>query len=216
MNWIVLTAASFFMGILTAIPIGATQIETAKRSISGNMKSALMLVLGAVASDMLYGFAALYGIAPFLQDRFVEAFFWFVGAVILIILGLFTMIYSDKVNTGGKSPILFGSRMSFLVGFSIDTANPSMIFWWLFCFEFLKNMGIVHTPDSYIKAIFIVAESIGIGAYLVLLAVLLKKTGKFVVKKYESSINKALGAMLIGISVYFIFKAVKVSYVGGF
>ena len=216
MSWIILIAASFAMGFLTAVPIGATQIEAAKRSMSGHMQSALMLVLGAIASDMLYGFVALYGIAPFLQDRYVEAFFWFVGAVILIILGLFTMIYSDKVNAGGKSPVLFGSRMSFIVGFSIDTANPSMIFWWLFCFEFLKNMGIVHIADSSVKAIFIIAESIGIGFYLILLAVFLKKTGKFVMKKYESRINKALGVMLIGISMYFIFKAAKVSCIGGF
>lgn len=211
MSWIILIVASFTMGFLTAVPIGATQIEAAKRSMSGHIKGALMLILGAVVSDMLYGFAALYGIAPFLQDRYVEAFFWFIGAVILIILGVFTIIHSDKINKNTDKPLLFRSKISFLVGFSIDTANPSMIFWWLFCFEFLKNAGVIHAPVASVKTTFIISESLGIGAYLALLAIFLKKTGNFIIKKYESKINKVFGILLICFSVYFILRAIELS-----
>lgn len=209
---IVLIAASFAMGFLTAIPIGATQIEVAKRSMSGHIKGALMLILGAVVSDLLYGFVALYGMLPFLQDRYVEAFFWFISAVILIILGSFTIIYSDKINKSARCPALFGSKTSFLVGFSIDTANPSMIIWWLLCFEFLKNVGIIHMSISSVKTTFIIAGSLGIGTYLALLAIFLKKIGNSIIQKYEGKINRALGVLLIIFSLYFVFKALKMFY----
>ncbi len=96
MKLTLLIVVSYIIGFFTAIPIGATQVEIAKRSISGYFKEALMVVAGSVASDMIYGFIAMFGIAPFLKDEKVEAFFWFVGGTILIILGIFTLIYSDK------------------------------------------------------------------------------------------------------------------------
>ncbi len=205
-------AVSFAIGLLTAVPIGVTQVEVAKRSMSGNIRSALMLIFGAVVSDLLYGFVALYGIAPFLQDRYIEAFFWLIGAVILIILGSFTIIHSDKINKSTRCPPLFGSKTSFLVGFSIDTANPSMIFWWLFCFQFLKNVGIIHMSISSVKTTFIIAESLGIGTYLALLAIFLKKIGSFIIQKYEGRINRALGVLLIIFSLYFVLKVFRVFY----
>ncbi len=55
-----------------------------------------MIIAGSAASDMIYGFIAMFRIATFLKDEKVEAFFWFVGGTILIILGIFTLIYSDK------------------------------------------------------------------------------------------------------------------------
>ncbi len=55
----------YIMGYFTAIPIGATQIEIAKRSFSGLVKPALMIVLGSALSDTMYGFIAFFGIAPF-------------------------------------------------------------------------------------------------------------------------------------------------------
>jgi len=53
------------MGFLTAIPIGATQIEIAKRSLNNQIPAALMVVLGSVFSDVMYGIIALFGVALF-------------------------------------------------------------------------------------------------------------------------------------------------------
>ena len=61
--------AIYIMGFFTAIPIGATQIEIAKRALAGHVKAALMVVLGSTISDVMYGFIAFFGIAPFLKER---------------------------------------------------------------------------------------------------------------------------------------------------
>ena len=210
MDWIVLIAASFATGFAAAIPVGATHIEIAKRSIVLRIKSAFMIILGALISDLIYGFVAMYGIAPFLQDKYVEAFFWLIGAVVLIILGVFTIIYSDKVNEGRDRP-LFKSNFSLIVGFTINTVNPSMIFWWLFCFELFKNIGIVHTATLSVKTAFVVSGIAGMGAYYSLFVIFLKKVGSTgIIRKYESKINKVFGALLISLSIYFIYKAIEI------
>ncbi len=212
MDWIVLTVASFATGFASAIPIGATHIEIAKRSIVLRIKSAFMIILGALISDLIYGFVAMYGIAPFLRDRYVETFFWLIGAVVLIILGVSTIIYSDKVNDEKDKP-LFKTNFSLLVGFIINTVNPSMIFWWLFCFELFKNIGIVHTATLSIKTAFVVSGIMGMGAYYSLFVIFIKKVGSTgIIKKYESKINKVFGVLLIGLSVYFIYKAIEIGY----
>ena len=55
------------LGFVTAIPIGGSQIEAAKRAIHGHLRAAWMVVLGSVSSDIMYGAIALFGVAPFLD-----------------------------------------------------------------------------------------------------------------------------------------------------
>jgi LysE type translocator. len=54
------------MGFVAAVPVGATQLEIARRSLNGYFSSALMIMVGSVISDVMYGIIALFGIAPFL------------------------------------------------------------------------------------------------------------------------------------------------------
>ena len=56
---------TYIMGFITAIPIGATQIEIAKRSLNNHLRAAYMVAAGSVSSDVMYGAIALFGVAPF-------------------------------------------------------------------------------------------------------------------------------------------------------
>ncbi|AEA33162.1 LysE family transporter [Hippea maritima] len=129
MRFILLIIVSYIIGFFTAIPIGATQVEIAKRSMTGYIKEALMVVAGSITSDLMYGFIAMFGIAPFLKDEKVEAFFWLIGGIILIVLGVFTLIYNDKDGYNNtEKTMLFKSHTSLLVGFSLAVTNPPIIF----------------------------------------------------------------------------------------
>ena len=211
MKLILLIVVSYIIGFFTAIPIGATQVEMAKRSISGYFKEAMMVITGSVASDMIYGFIAMFGIAPFLKDEKVEAFFWFVGGIILIILGIFTLIYSDKSSSNNtKKATLFKSNTSLFIGFSLAATNPPIIFWWLFCFEFIKSIGIVPSSASMYAIIFILSAGLGIVSYLVGLTLFLKKMGKKISPEIEYKINRIMGILLIAFSLYFLLKSTEV------
>ena len=211
MRFILLIVVSYVIGFFTAIPIGATQVEIAKRSISGYIKEALMVVAGSVTSDLMYGFIAMFGIAPFLKDEKVEAFFWFIGGIILIVLGIFTLIYSHKRGYNNtEKTMLFRSHTSLLVGFSLAVTNPPIIFWWLFCFEFIKSMGIVPNFEPVYAVIFLLSAGAGIASYLSGLALFLRKIGKKISYKTERKINKAMGTLLIMLSLYFFLKSADV------
>ena len=47
--------AVYAMGFATAIPVGPTQLEIAKRSLNGYLSSALMIIVGQLISDLFYG-----------------------------------------------------------------------------------------------------------------------------------------------------------------
>ncbi len=210
MRFVLLIIVSYIIGFFTAIPIGATQVEIAKRSMSGYIKEALMVVAGSVTSDLMYGFIAMFGIAPFLKDEKVEAFFWFIGGIILIVLGIFTLIYSDKRGYNNtEKTMLFKAHTSLLVGFSLAVTNPPIIFWWLFCFEFIKSVGIVPNFEPVYAVIFLLSAGAGIASYLSGLALFLRKIGKKISYETEGKINKIMGALLIILSFYFLFKSVE-------
>ncbi len=211
MKLILLIIISYIIGFFTAIPIGATQVEIAKRSISGYFKEALMVIAGSAVSDMIYGFIAMFGIAPFLKDEKVEAFFWFVGGIILIVLGIFTLIYNDKNNSNNTGKVmLFKSHTSLFIGFSLAVTNPPIIFWWLFCFEFIKSIGIVPSSASMYAIILLLSAGFGIVSYLIGLALFLKKMGKKISPEIEYKINRIMGILLIALSLYFLLKSTEV------
>ncbi|MCJ7612513.1 MAG: LysE family translocator [Candidatus Aminicenantes bacterium] len=96
MDRVFLFCLALGMGFLAAIPIGASQIEAAKRAIHGHLGPGLMVVLGSVTSDFAYGLAALFGIAPLLRIPIVMASFNAVGAVVLWFLAYKTLRESRK------------------------------------------------------------------------------------------------------------------------
>jgi hypothetical protein len=77
MNTVLLFLLAMGLGFVAAIPIGGSQIEMAKRVLSGHGWAAAMVILGSVSSDILYGVVAGVVFAPivhgFLHRFHIEA-----------------------------------------------------------------------------------------------------------------------------------------------
>lgn len=67
MDRMLLFLLAYGLGFVAAIPVGGSQIEMAKRATGGHLRSAVMVVVGSVSSDILYGIVALFGVAPFME-----------------------------------------------------------------------------------------------------------------------------------------------------
>jgi threonine/homoserine/homoserine lactone efflux protein len=194
------------MGFLTAIPIGATQIEIAKRSLNNQVKAALMVVLGSVLSDVMYGFIAFFGVAPFLKSPIVIAIFELVGAVILWVLAYFTLKNSPAArNFSLDSFALRNKHISFVTGFSLAVTNPMMIFWWLVLIKVIKDLNIIQAFTPTLSVLFLVFGGLGLASYLTTLTMVLHWVKKFVSGKMMYRINIAMGIVLILISIYFLY-----------
>lgn len=201
----------YIMGFLTAIPVGATQIEIAKRSLNGHLRSAFMVVLGSVSSDVMYGTIAFFGIAPFLRHKTVVAIFWVVGAAILLALGIYTLKQSGRAHSLHlNQTVLKNKRLSLLTGFSLAVTNPMMIFWWLLGAQFLKDLNLVTSFTSTIYAFFLLFGGLGLASYLTSLTLILHWAKKFVSDNVMKKVNLSLGIVLILMAVYFFVRSFQV------
>ncbi len=208
--------AIYIMGFFTAIPIGATQIEIAKRALAGHVKAALMVVLGSTISDVMYGFIAFFGIAPFLKEKIVMAGFWLVGSIILFVLGGHTLKnYKKTIQVKGESKALKHNGLSLVVGFSLAATNPMMIFWWLTVADIEARIGLIEKFTTNTHLLFLLFGGLGIGSYLVTLSFVLRWANKFLSDTTERKINLSLGIILIVIGFYFLFRFLQVYFFGG-
>src|SRR4030042_5874940 len=96
MNTFSLLLVIYCLGFVSAIPIGPSQSEIAKRSLHNHLWAAVMVVLGSLASDVMYGVIALFGVAPFFSNQKAVAIFELCGAVILWILAFLPLREGTK------------------------------------------------------------------------------------------------------------------------
>ena len=210
MNMLLFCLVVYVMGFLTAIPIGATQIEIAKRSLNGHLFAAWMVVVGSVMSDVMYGFIAFFGIAPFLKDETVVSIFWLVGAIILLVLAVITIRQnSDTQMQNLNNKLLVNKKFSLFTGFSLAVTNPMMIFWWLIGEKIIKDMGLINHFTTLTKITFLFIGGTGLGSYLTTLSLVLHRAKKMFSGKAMRKLNFSLGFVLILISIYFFVSSVK-------
>ncbi len=204
-------ALIYVMGYFTAIPVGATQIEIAKRSFAGFTNASLIIVLGSALSDTMYGFIAFFGIAPFLKSKVVMSFFWLGASIILFILGTYTLLHYKKTFTvTNQNNIIKNLKVSFITGFSLAVTNPMMIFWWLAVYQIQQDIGLINNYNTLDKVCFLFAGGLGIASYLVTLTFILKWAKKFLSEKSEKRINIALGIALLTFSIYFLIRSLRI------
>ncbi len=200
----------YAMGFLTAIPIGATQIEIARRSLNGHLFTAWMVVVGSVISDVMYGFIAFFGIAPILKDETIVSIFWLVGAIILLTLAVITMRQNTDAQTQNlNNKLLASKKFSLITGFSLAVTNPMMIFWWLIGEKIVNDMELIVHFTTLTKLTFLFVGGTGLGSYLTSLSLVLHRAKKMLSGKTMRKINFSLGFVLILISIYFFVSSVK-------
>lgn len=209
MNLFLFLLITYIMGFFTAIPIGATQIEIAKRSLNNHLRAAYMVAAGSVSSDVMYGFIALFGVAPFLKEKIVVAVFGLVATVILWLLAYFTFRDGAKTNMLELShSTLKSKRIAYVTGFSLAVTNPMMIVWWLIGVRIIKDFGLVTDFSAKISVMFLIAGGLGLASYLFLLSNMLHWAKKFISNEIMKKVNYGLGVVLVLLSFYFLISSI--------
>jgi threonine/homoserine/homoserine lactone efflux protein len=210
MNPVSLFLLAFGLGFIAAIPVGGSQVEMAKRAITGNLRAAGMVVLGSVSSDVGYGIVALFGIAPVLEAPRVLALFNAVGAVLLWILAYLTLKESRKphvLHLANSS--LSSGRRAYVTGFSLAVSNPQMMLSWLLGVAFAKRLGIASPFPPSGKALFVAGGALGLGGYLVVLGAVMHRIKHFIPARALGKVYFWLGVTLLLLSCYFVYGATR-------
>jgi threonine/homoserine/homoserine lactone efflux protein len=202
---------AYIMGFVAAIPIGAVQIEVVKRSLNDHFGPALIVVLGSVLCNILYGVVAFFGLAPFLRDRTVVAIFELAAAGILSILALFALRQSRspggrKINRG----VLKSKNLSFFTGFSLAVTNPMMILWWLIGARIVTDLGLIRTFSPATSVMFICFGALGLASYSIILATVLHRVKKSISTIFLRRINFSLGMVLVFLCGYFLIRSIRI------
>jgi threonine/homoserine/homoserine lactone efflux protein len=209
---LLLPVLGYGLGFVAAIPIGATQVEIAKRALADRLVAAAMVVLGSVLSDSLYGVIALYGLAPFFRHRAVVAGFSLVGAVLLTVLGVLTFRENARAQTLDLSNPALGNRpLALVTGFSLAVTNPPMILWWLVGAKIATDpaLGIVHAFTRRSASVFLLAGALGIGSYLLLLAFIVRRIKHMITPATHRRVNHVLGFLLFALAFLMLAAAVR-------
>jgi threonine/homoserine/homoserine lactone efflux protein len=209
MTIIALPVCAFAMGFVAAVPVGATQLEIARRSIKGYLTSAMMVIVGAILSDMLYGTIALFGIAAFMQGPRVVAIFETVSAVVCAGLGIWAIYESRRAAAGDRNAggSLRQHHTAVATGFVLAVMNPLMIMWWLLGARILKDFGVFQQYNTPSLIVFVLAGSLGIAAYSSLLAVVVYRVKAFCSERTIHRVSFGCGIVLLGLSMYFAVKS---------
>lgn len=196
------------LGLVAAVPIGPVQVEVAKRAIAGHLWAAHAVVLGSVASDIMYGSVALFGIAPFLEAPRVLATLSAVGAVTLLVLAWTTWRASKRPHELHlEASSLRRRRWGLLTGFTLGSANPPIILSWVLGVTLATRLGLA-TPLSYAaKVWFIAGGALGLGGYLAALAVAVHRARRFISVTAIGRVYFWLAVTLVVLSTVFLYGA---------
>jgi threonine/homoserine/homoserine lactone efflux protein len=209
MNTTLFLLLTYLMGFTAAIPVGATQIEIAKRSLNDQLRAAYMVITGSVFSDVMYGFIAMFGVAPFLEDKIIVAVFGFAATLLLWLLAFFTFKDHSKTSMNGLNiAALKNKKLSLVIGFSLAVTNPMMIIWWLIGEKFIREIGLISIFTTRITLLYLIVGGAGIFSYLFSFANILHWTKKLISNEMMKKVNYGLGVALVLISIYFLISSI--------
>ncbi len=200
---------AYVLGFFAAIPIGATQIEIAKRAIANEVGAALMVVAGSVVSDVMYGVIALFGLATFLRHRTIEGWFGLAGAIVLLVLAWFTFRNAARASNVDlpQSPALRSRGLSFTAGFTLAVTNPPIMFWWLVGAKLARDLGIVESFTASQSAVFILFGGLGLASYLTTLTFVLRRIHHMIGPGMQQRIHRIMGVVLVALAAYMLIRA---------
>ncbi len=216
-QYLLIAGCAYVIGYLAAIPVGATQLEIARRALKGRFRAALMVMAGSVTSDISYGLIGFFGLAPFLQERWVIASFLSVGSVISIVLGIWIIRTSDRHAKSGLQTDDVSGRdgMSYVTGFSLAFTNPLMIAWWLIGAKFLGELHVSAMTTAGESIAFLAGGALGIASYHVTLATVVRRAHRFLTEETIRKVTVIFGAALIGIGIYLLVRFVLIVQANG-
>lgn len=211
-NYFLLIFIGLIMGFLSSMPVGAVQLEVAKKAINGHLTPAIAVAIGSASSDFIYGLLTLFGLGGFIFHREFKIGTYIVGIIVLS----FLFYRSFKEHRYGviqdDHPLVYKKRISFLTGFTIAITNPGMVIWWIVGFKIFIDFSIFTEITPVIKFIFILSGCCGLVGYLIFIATILNRMQQSVSDRFIHRMNIVLMFLLAIIIIYFIIKIISIIF----
>lgn len=211
-NFLVVIFIGIIIGFLSSMPIGAVQVEVAKKAINGHFMPAILIALGSATSDFIYGVLTLFGLGDFLFHKKFQIVVYIIGLIVLVFLFSRSLKEHKHGILQEKKKLVYTKRLSFLTGFTIAVTNPGMIIWWIVGYKIFLDITLFETISPVIKFVFILSGCAGLVGYLCFLATLLHRMQQSFSDRFIHRMNIFLMILLAVLIIYFAIKLVSIIF----
>lgn len=207
--------ACYWISFCLCLPLGPVNLEVFHTAVKKHYAQAVAVAVGGAMGDAFWATAALFGVYPFINSPNLEGGFLVATAIITMVLGI--MALKDSRFIAKKEEIVVSrirrrKRWAFLKGLTMVMVNPLGIISWLISLQFLEKIDIYIPMELNYEIIFFVVVAAGAASYFLLVILITNKMKKILNSTRTRKISKYLGFLLIGVSMYFLYNAIKVLF----
>ncbi|MDY0233614.1 MAG: LysE family transporter [Sulfurimonas sp.] len=144
----------FLLGLGAAVPLGPINILIMNEAIK-EYKSAVMIGLGAMSSDIIYLFLIMLGLVAFFKQPYILNFLSLFGAFFLIYLAYGIFKSRNSKQKTGQVPKKSTYSKLYIKGLTLTFINPYTIGFWLSVSGFVasKELEMFATLFGMLSAI---------------------------------------------------------------
>jgi len=197
----------FIFGMLLQLAIGPVCLFVFKLGGNKGFIGAEIGVLGVAAADAFYILLAISGIASFIDQKRVKYIFKIMGAIIVAIFGLQTVLGVFGRGVIPSINLLNGinSENTFLEGLVLTASNPLAILFWVGIFSSKIVEEKLTRKDVYLFGLGSIISTL---FFLTIVAAIGSVTGYFLPIKIISMLNLVVGVILIWFALKMIIKRI--------
>ncbi|MCA1009168.1 LysE family translocator [Halobacillus halophilus] len=199
-----------FLGLSIAAPIGPINLEIIRRGIYQGFWPSLFVGAGGMTADLTLMFLMYKGLSEYLTLSSVQVFLLILGALVLTYTGfqsLFTKNDDITVSSNREEDLRIGLLRPYLTGLSIAAFNPLNILFWLGIYG--SALSDTFKEDNLLKAFYISsAIFIGVGLWNLNLALTVHFSKGILKPRVLRTISVCSSLFLLGLGIYFAYKAV--------
>lgn len=141
MNWILYFFLGFVLSFIGSLPLGLINVTVAETAIRQNLKTALMVALGAVVVEWIQAFVVIRFFHVFVEAPFVERVFHYFALVLFFVLALYYFFWAKPIDFVDSSHSTSAGKKPFFKGIAVSALNFMVFPYWLFYGLFLHEKG---------------------------------------------------------------------------
>jgi len=184
--------------ILSALPLGASNIAVINTTLKQNTKQALKIAITAGVAEVILSYYALH------SNQMVKTFFenntWVQILIIVILFAVGGFLFFKK-QPQSKLKKQGLTKSKYATGFLLGILNPPVLMYWVIAFGVLNNNHIMLSLKSSFLILFVFFLGVYIGKLLTLYGY--SKMSVAIKNKVDNTtlvLNKVTGVLLLVIS----------------
>ncbi len=199
---------TFFISFIGSIHPGPLNLSVIQTTLQKGFYPALLLTLGGIIPEIIYGYLAVEGVMIFERYPIVFNIMQWAVIPILLFLGIQQIITSRKPKKEINEPDL-DSSVGLFRGFLLSLFNPQLLPYWIVILINYQNYEFLRIKELSDKIFFVLGTSMGAFALNYVYAYITHKQRERIFKYlHQNRFEQIIGWTFVGMGILQAFKLV--------